>query len=166
MTRARFSTVVLTSVSLLTLAACGGEEPSTTAAPTPSTTTSATADTPSATGSSAAAADPASDKKLCEAAKKIGDESKAAVVKAVSSGQDPTPLMKKAYTDMAEGMVATAATGGSGSEVATALAAFGTEAGKVAGAADMTAAADGAGLRKASADANAACKQVGVNVNF
>ncbi|MFF3854683.1 hypothetical protein [Micromonospora sp. NPDC002575] len=169
MDHVRISTVVLTCVSVLALAACGGEEPASTAAPTSAAATTAaaspTADAASPTAAAPASADPAADKKLCETAKKIGDDSKAALVKAVSSGSgDPTPALKKAYTEMAEGMAT--ATGGSGSEVATALAEVGAEAGKIANAADLRTAADDPGLEKAGAKANAACKKVGVDPNL
>ncbi|WP_165949839.1 hypothetical protein, partial [Micromonospora sp. KC207] len=115
---------------------------------------------------STAAADPAADKKLCQAAKKIGDDSKAALVKVVTSGGDPTPALKKAYTEMADGMADVVATGGSGSEAAAALAAFGAEARKVASASDVTAAADSPVLEKTGARANVACKKTGVSLNF
>ncbi|MGB2569526.1 hypothetical protein ACPFP2_13890 [Micromonospora citrea] len=133
--------------------------------PSPSAAASATTGAPSVSPS-AAAADPAADKKLCESAKKIADDSRSAVVKAASSGADPTPALKQAYADMAKGMAATAATGDSGSEVAAALTAFGTEAGKVATAADMTTAADSPAFQQAGTKANGACKKVGVDLNF
>ncbi|TDC40980.1 hypothetical protein [Micromonospora sp. KC213] len=148
---------------MLALAACGGEQPSKTAPPTLPATTSV-ADAPAAAATaSAVAADPASEKKLCEAAKKIGDESKAALVQAVTSGGDATAVMKKAYTDMAKGMADTAATAGPGSAVAPVLIAFGTEVGK---AAEDVAAADSPALEKAGKDVNAACKKAGVAINF
>ncbi|WP_432954908.1 hypothetical protein [Micromonospora haikouensis] len=162
MDHVRISTVVLTCVSVLALAACGGEEPAPTAAPTSAAATTAAA---APTAATPAAADPVSDKKLCETAKKIGDDSKKALMKAIVDGGDPAAAMKKAYTEMAEG--ATPAAGGSGSEVAAALAAFGAEAGKIANAADVEAAAeDSAALEKAGAKANAACKKVGVDPNL
>ncbi|TDB79070.1 hypothetical protein [Micromonospora sp. KC721] len=150
-------------MSVLAMAACGGEQPSKTATPTLPATTSV-ADAPAAAATaSAVAADPASEKKLCEAAKKIGDESRTALVKAASSGEDVTPVVKKAYTEMAKGLADTAATAGPGSEVAPALVAFGTEAGKAAK--DM-AAADSPALEKAGKDLTAACKKAGVAINF
>ncbi|MEV4491816.1 hypothetical protein AB0K04_17085 [Micromonospora coxensis] len=166
MNRARFLTVVLACASVVALSACGGEDPSPVTLPSPSATASATTAAPSVAPSSAAAADPAADKKLCESAKKIADDSRSAVVKAATSGADPTPALKKAYADMAKGMAATAATGASGSEVTAALTAFGTEAGKVATAADMTTAADSPAFQQAGTKANAACKKVGVDLNF
>ncbi|SCG38910.1 hypothetical protein [Micromonospora halophytica] len=166
MNRARFSSIVLACASVVALSACGGEDPSPVTAPSPSTAASATTGAPSLSPSAAAAADPATDKKLCESAKKISDDSRAAVVKAASSGADPTPALKKAYSEMAKGMAATVATGDSGSEVVTALTAFGTEAGKVATAADMATAADNPAFQQAGTKANAACQKVGVNLNF
>ncbi|MFI9640260.1 hypothetical protein ACIG87_09340 [Micromonospora sp. NPDC051925] len=164
------STVLLTCVSVLALAACSGEAASTTAAPSATASAAAPSASPSAAvssaaGSPAAAADPAADKKLCEAAKKIAEETKADVVKAAMSGGDPTPAMKKAYSEMATGL-AKATTGTSGSEAATALSAFGAAAGKVATAPDMDAAASKPEFQKTSAMANSACKKAGVNINF
>ncbi|SCG48578.1 hypothetical protein [Micromonospora coxensis] len=165
MNRARFLTIVLACASVVALSACGGEEPSPVTLPSPSATASATTGAPSESPS-AAAADPAADKKLCASAKKIADDSRSAVVKAATSGADPTPALKQAYTDMAKGMAATAATGAAGSEVTAALTAFGTEAGKVATAADMTTAADSPAFQQAGTKANAACRKVGVDLNF
>ncbi|MEU7615921.1 hypothetical protein AB0B27_07455 [Micromonospora rifamycinica] len=165
---ARLSTVALTCVFVFALAACSGEETSTTAAPSASAT--ATTAPPSASPSSAAgdptaAADPTADKKLCTTAKKIADETKADVVKAATSGGDPNPALKKAYTEMATGL-AKATAGSPASEVATALGAFGVAAGRVATAPDMEAAADRPEFQKTSAMANDACKKAGVDINF
>ncbi|WP_328344148.1 hypothetical protein [Micromonospora sp. NBC_00421] len=167
------STVALTCVSVLALAACSTAEPSTTAAPSASASTApsaspATTDpatTGPATTGPAAAADPAADKKLCTTAKKIADETKADVVKAATSGGDPAPALKKAYSEMATGL-AKATAGTPASEAATALAAFGAAAGRVATAPDMAAAAGRPEFQKTSAMANAACKKVGVDINF
>ncbi|MEU8022505.1 hypothetical protein AB0B88_09810 [Micromonospora haikouensis] len=166
----RISTVVLTCVSVLALAACGGQEPAPTAAPTSAAATATTAAAAPTTGAAAptaaapASADPAADKKLCETAKKVADDSKKALMKAVVDGGDPAAAMKKAFTEMSE---VAPATGGSGSEVAIALAAVGAEARRIANAADVEAAAeDSAALEKAGAKANAACKKVGVDPNL
>ncbi|WP_343448813.1 hypothetical protein [Micromonospora oryzae] len=164
----RISTVVLTCVSVLALAACGGQEPAPTAAPTSAAATATTAAAPTTapapTAATPASADPAADKKLCETAKKIADDSKKALMKAVVDGGDPAAAMKKAFTEMSE---VAPATGGSGSEVAIALAAVGAEARRIANAADVEAAAeDSAALEKAGAKANAACKKVGVDPNL
>ncbi|MBO4163205.1 hypothetical protein [Micromonospora antibiotica] len=171
MNHARFSTVALTCLSVLALAACSEAKPSTTAAPSssatgaaapaasPSVTTAPTTDAPTA------AADPAADKKLCTAAKKIAETTKVDVVKAAMAGGDPNPAIKKAYNELASGL-AKATAGTPGSEAATALAAFGVAAGRVATAPDMDAAADGPEFQKTSAMANAACKKAGVDINF
>ncbi|WP_431925811.1 hypothetical protein [Micromonospora wenchangensis] len=164
------STVVLTCVSVLALAACSEAEPSTTAAPSTSAGASATAAAPSATtdpttGGPTAAADPAADKKLCTAAKKIADTTKADVMKAATSGGDPTPTIRKAYTEMAQEL-AKATTGVPTSEAVTALAAFGAASGRAATAPNLDTAADAPEFQKTSAMANAACKKVGVDTNF
>ncbi|WP_194822065.1 hypothetical protein [Micromonospora sp. S-DT3-3-22] len=164
------STVVLTCVSVLALAACSEAEPSTTAAPSTSATASATAAAPSATtdpttGGPTAAADPSADKKLCTAAKKIADTTKADVMKAATSGGDPTPTIRKAYTEMAQEL-AKATTDAPTSEAVTALAAFGAASGRVATAANLDTAADAPEFQKTSAMANAACKKAGVDTNF
>ncbi|MEV6798215.1 hypothetical protein AB0M91_07700 [Micromonospora rifamycinica] len=171
---ARLSTVALTCVFVFALAACSGEETSTTAAPSasatattapPSASPSSAAGDPTAAANPTAAADPTADKKLCTTAKKIADETKADVVKAATSGGDPNPALKKAYTEMATGL-AKATAGSPASEVATALGAFGVAAGRVATAPDMEAAADRPEFQKTSAMANDACKKAGVDINF
>lgn len=175
MDHVRLSTVVLTCVSVLALAACSEAEPSPTAAPSTSASASATTAAPSATtdpattdpstGGPTAAADPAADKKLCTAAKKIADTTKADVMKAATSGGDPTPTIRKAYTEMAQEL-AKATAGAPASEAVTALAAFGVASGRVATAANLDTAADAPEFQKTSAMANSACKKAGVDTNF
>ncbi|MGW1062821.1 hypothetical protein [Micromonospora rubida] len=106
-----------------------------------------------------------SDKKLCESAKKAGDDMKAQFVAAMQSG-DPSPaVFKKILTDLDEKLTTLAATGSDG-KVATALKQFGVEASKAAAAADPADAADNPAFEKAGADITAACKAAGVSVNF
>ncbi|WFE94116.1 hypothetical protein [Micromonospora sp. WMMD987] len=169
---ARLSTVALAGVLVCALAACSAEETPTTAAPSatattavPSASPSSAAGDPTTAAGPTAAADPTVDKKLCTTAKKIADETKADVVKAATSGGDPNPALKKAYTEMATGL-AKATAGSPASEVVTALAAVGVAAGRVATAPDMDAAADRPEFQKTSAMANAACKKAGVDINF
>lgn len=171
MDHVRLSTVVLTCVSVLALTACSEAEPSTTTAPSasataaaPSAATDPTTIDPS-TGGPTAAADPTADKKLCTAAKKIADTTKADVMKAATSGGDPTPTIRKAYTEMAQ-KLAKATTGVPTSEAVTALAAFGAASGRAATAANLDTAADAPEFQKTSAMANAACKKAGVDTNF
>lgn len=177
MDHVRLSTVVLTCVSVLALAACSAAEPATPAAPSTSATATAgaassvspsTAASPATTDPAAnptGAANPAADKRLCTTAKKIAEKTKVDVMKAAMSGGDPNPAIKKAYTEMATEL-AKATAGTPGSEAVTALAAFGAAAGRVATAPDMDAAASGPEFQKTSAMANAACKKAGVDINF
>ena len=175
MDHVRLSTVVLTCVSVLALAACSAAEPATPAAPSTSATAGAASSVSPSTAASPAttdpaanptgAANPAADKRLCTAAKKIAEKTKVDVMKAAMSGGDPNPAIKKAYTEMATEL-AKATAGIPGSEAVTALGAFGAAAGRVATAPDMDAAASGPEFQKTSAMANAACKKAGVDINF
>ncbi|NBE80219.1 hypothetical protein [Micromonospora rubida] len=155
----------------MALTACGGEEETpTTAGSTPSASTvpSSAAASASSVPSSSAATDAkggTSDKKLCESAKKAGNDMKAQFVAAMQSG-DPSPAaFKKILTDLDEKLTTLASTGGD-SKVAAALKQFGVEASKAAAAADPADAADNPAFEKAGADITAACKAAGVNVNF
>ncbi len=123
---------------------------------------------PSAPPSSAAAqtARGASDKELCQSAKKAGDEMKAALVAALKAGKDPSPaLFRKILTELTEKVTTVAATGVDG-KVVTAMNQFGVEAAKAAAAADPAEAADNPAFEKAGKDLAAACKAAGVTVTF
>lgn len=107
-----------------------------------------------------------SDKKLCEAAKKAGDEMKAEFVAAVTSGQEASPaVFKQILTDLDKKVTTVASAGGDG-KVATALKNFGVEASKAAASANPAEAADNPAFEKAGADITAACKAAGVSVVF
>ncbi|RGC66478.1 hypothetical protein C5N14_24070 [Micromonospora sp. MW-13] len=171
MKRFRATSALLTCASLLALAACGGEDTASTAgsAPSASTAASSAATSVSSAPSSTAAAGTtggASDKKLCEAAKKAGDDMKAELVAALKSGNEPSPAMfKKILTALDEKVTALASTGGD-SKVAIALRKFGAEAAKAASATNPADAADNPAFEKAGADITAACKAAGVSVTF
>ncbi|MFI0796916.1 hypothetical protein ACH4OY_30155 [Micromonospora rubida] len=154
----------------MALTACSGEDTKTTAGSTPSASTapsSAAASASSAPSSTAAAGTTggASDKKLCESAKKAGDDMKSQFVAAMQSGEPSPAVFKKILTDLDEKLTTLAATGSEG-KVATALKQFGVEASKAAAAADPADAADNPAFEKAGADITAACKAAGVSVNF
>ncbi|WP_433344212.1 hypothetical protein [Micromonospora sp. CA-111912] len=155
----------------MALTACGGgEDTTTTAGSTPSASTapsSAAASPSSAPPSTAAtgATGGTSDKKLCESAKKAGDDMKAQLVAALQSGEPSPATFKKILTDL-EGKMTTLASTGGDSKVATALKQFGVEAAKAAAAADPANSADNPAFEKAGADITAACKAAGVSVNF
>ncbi|WP_447140088.1 hypothetical protein [Micromonospora sp. LZ34] len=148
----------------MAVAACGGEDTATTAGSTPSAAPSSAAAASSAPASSAATGGK-SDKELCESAKKVGDEMKAALVAAMQAG-DPSPaVFKQILTDLDQKMTSLVSAGHD-SKVATAIKLFGAEASKAAAAADPATAADNPAFEKAGADITAACKTAGVNVNF
>ena len=151
----------------MTLAACGGEDTTTTAGSTPSASTaSSSAAVSSAPSVSASTTAAASDKELCESAKKASDDMRAALVTAVQSGKQPTPaVFKEILTGLEQKITAVASTGGDG-KVTTALKQFSAEAAKAAAAADPATAADNPAFEKAGTDLSAACKAVGVNVTF
>ncbi|MFI7574049.1 hypothetical protein [Micromonospora sp. NPDC049497] len=172
MTRSRLLPVVLACVSLMALAACGGEETGTTVGAAPSATApSATAPspTPALPSPSAAVSTTAtvSDKKLCETAKKASADMKGALTAALRSGEAPSPaLFGKVLSGLEKNMTAAAATGNPASPVTAALTAFSAEAGEAAKAADPATAAADPAFEKAGTTLSAACKKVGVTVTF
>lgn len=158
----------LLCASLLTLAACGsGDDTATTAgsAPSAAATTAAPA---SAAPSAPVAADGASkgDKEICESVKKAGEDMKAGLITALSSGEEPSPaVFKKILTDMNNEVSSLAESGGD-SKVVAALKEFGAQAAKAAKAADPAEAASNPDFEKSGAALTAACKTTGVDVNF
>ncbi|WP_307871740.1 hypothetical protein [Micromonospora sp. U21] len=164
MKRFRVTSTVLICASLMTLAACGGEDSATTAGSTPSASTaSSSAAAPSTSASTTAAA---SDKELCESAKKASDDGRALLLKAVQSGKAPTPAeFKEILTDLEQKFTTAAAAGGDG-KVAPIMKQFAAEAAKAAAAADPATAADSPAFVKVGADLSAACKAVGVTATF
>ncbi|MER7892933.1 hypothetical protein ABTX15_24235 [Micromonospora sp. NPDC094482] len=162
----RVPAVVLISACLMALAACGEEDAATTAGPSPAVSAApSSADVTPSSAPSSPAAGGRSDKELCESAKKVGDDQKAALIAAMQSGEPSPADFKKILTEMSEQM-ATLASAGGDSDVATAMSSFGAQASKAAAAADPVGAADNAAFEKAGADITAACKAAGVSVNF
>jgi hypothetical protein len=166
--RFRVTSTVLICASLLTLAACGGEDTTTTAGSTPSATTasSASASASSAPSASASTTAAMSDKELCESAKKASDDGRALLLKAVQSGKEPTPAEFKEILAGLEQKFSAAAADGGDSKVAGIMKQFAAEAAKAATAADPATAADNPTFVKVGADLSAACKAVGVTATF
>ncbi|WP_433319368.1 hypothetical protein ACQP0U_14085 [Micromonospora sp. CA-269861] len=159
------SAIVILAVTTA-LAGCGDSDKATTAG---STTPAPTSAAPSAVATSAAAtpasspaAGAASDKELCESAKKASDEMKAELVKIAMAGEPSAADQKKILADLEKKMVAVAATGDG--KVAAALRTFGAEAAKAAAAADPATAADNPAFEKAGNEINTACKAAGVKL--
>lgn len=160
------------------LTACAGDDAATTAGSTPAASTApsaassaavaapATTSTAPSAASPSAAAGGTSDKELCTAAKKAGDDMKQDLITALQSGADPSPaLFKKIFTEMSKEMATLSAAGGDG-EVASAMKKFGVEAANAAKAADPADDAGNPAFEKAGAAVTAACEPTGVNVNF
>ncbi|WP_328654590.1 hypothetical protein OG598_12610 [Micromonospora sp. NBC_00330] len=163
MKSSRLASAMLILAVSTALAACGDADKATTAG---STTPAPTSAAPSAVATSAAAtpasspaAGAASDKQLCEAAKKVSDEMKAELVKVATAGQDSPADYQKILSDLDKKMVAVAATGDG--KLAAALRAFGAEAAKAAAAADPATAADNPAFEKAGNNLSAVCKAAG-----
>ena len=156
----RAGSTVLISVSLMTLAACGGKEAASTAAPAAPAATNASAGVPAAAGTGGATG-AGNDATLCHAAKKAHQDMLTQFT-AAASGATPSPeAVQKAVTDLGTALTALAATGGN-SKVATAINQYGAAAAKAA-AAGPGAAEDDPALSKASEELRAACKAVGVD---
>jgi hypothetical protein len=158
----RITSAALIGVSMMALAACGGED-ATTAKPAPATTTAATplASEPAEAGTTGGV----SDKELCESVKKAGDDMTAALVAAVKAGEPTAADYSKILTGMAAAMDKLAATGTEG-DVLTAIKKIGAESATAAAAGDPTEAASTASFEKAGAEMTAACKKAGVKLNF
>ncbi|MEW2430745.1 hypothetical protein AB0877_22275 [Micromonospora sp. NPDC047644] len=162
MKSSRLASAMLILAVSTTLAACGDADKATTAG---STTPAPTSAAPSAVATSAAAtasspaAGAASDKELCESAKKVSEEMKAELVKVAMTGEASAADYQKILNDLDKKIAAVAATGDG--KVATALRAFGAEAAKAAAAADPATAAENPAFEKAGKDISAACKAAG-----
>jgi hypothetical protein len=148
---------------MLTLAACGEDDTATTAGSTPPA--SAPASVPATVPSSPAGADTANDKKLCASAESAGQAMKKELIAALQVSDSPSPAAYKKILAGLDKKMTTLAAGGDGA-VATAIKKMGTEASKAAAAADPVEAAANPTFEKAGTDLTAACKAVGVTVNF
>ncbi|MFC4019462.1 hypothetical protein ACFOW4_16175 [Micromonospora sp. GCM10011542] len=172
MKRFRVFSTMLISASLMTLAACGGEDTTTTAGSTPSATTasSAAASASSAPSASTGTTAAMSDKELCEAVEKAGNEMRpalaAAMQSALQSGEEPSPVVFKEILTGLEQKITKAVPAGANSEAATAVKRFAAEAAKAAAAKNPVDASENPAFEKAGADITAACKAAGVTVNF
>jgi hypothetical protein len=156
----RASSTLLISVSLMTLAACGGEEAAGTAAPAAPAAANASAGVPAAAGTGGATG-AGNDAALCRDAKKAHQDMLTQFATSASSATPSPEGVKKAVTDLGKALTALAATGGN-SKVATAINQYGAAAAQAAAAADPGLAEDPA-LGKASEELRAACKAVGVD---
>ncbi|MCY1137232.1 hypothetical protein OWR29_04415 [Actinoplanes sp. Pm04-4] len=163
MIRMRVVPAVLIGVSLMAaLTACGGDE--TTAASAPAATTAAApAPTTAAADPAASAAD---DKKLCAEAEKAGKEMKAELIKTLQAaeGEPDAAAMGKVLVGLADDLNQAAAS--SDSKVGQALKAFAAASDEAGKAANPETAADNPAYEQAGKDVRAACKEVGVAVNY
>lgn len=151
----RTTSTLLISVSLMTLAACGGKEAPSTAAPAAPAATNASA------GGTSSATDAGNDATLCRAAKKAHQDMLSQFAASASSATPSPDAVKKAVTDLGKALTVLAATGGN-SKVATAINQYGAAAANAA-AAGPEAAEDDPVLGKASEELRAACKAIGVD---
>ncbi|WP_410818408.1 hypothetical protein [Micromonospora sp. 050-3] len=166
MKSSRLASAMLILAVSAALAACGDADKATTAG---STTPAPTSAAPSAVATSAAAppasspaAGTASDKELCESAKKASDEMRVELVKVATAGEPSAADYQKILSDLDKKVTAVAASGDG--KLAAALRTFGAEAAKAAAAADPATAADNPVFEKAGKDISTACKAFGVNL--
>lgn len=145
---------MLISVSLMTLAACGGKEAASTAAPAAPAATNASAGVSAAADTGGATGAGNDDATICRDAKKAHQD----MLRQITGSPSPEAV-KKAVTDLGKTLTDLAATGGN-SKVATAINQYGAAAAKAA--ADPGAAEDPV-LDKASEEFRAACKAIGVD---
>ncbi|MFJ6168307.1 hypothetical protein ACIQH6_24530 [Micromonospora orduensis] len=172
----RVASVLLVLAASTVLTACGGEDAAPTAGSTPPAPTSAapssaapsTPVTPAsvAPATSSATTGAMSDKKLCESAKKAGDEMKAALIDMVKTGEPSAADYRKILTGLDRELTRVASAGAGNSKVAAALRRFGDEAAKAAAAPDPASAADNPTFEKAGATITSTCRAAGVTVNF
>ena len=165
--RNRLFALALAGASVLALTACGGEQvdaPAPSASATPAPATTGAAPTPDA--STPAAADAAGDKKICQAVKEAGDESKQLLFEALQAGKEPTAqMLAESYTDMATNLGKAADTGSPDSKVVLAIKEFQTQVTEAAAASDPVAAGDKPAFQKTAANQTAVCKETGVDIN-
>ncbi|MBM2621944.1 hypothetical protein JIG36_41230 [Actinoplanes sp. LDG1-06] len=161
----RTTFAALVGASLMSLAACSGDDTST-ASSTPTTATSAQPAAETTTEAVAPAGDAPADKDVCEAAGKADKAMKAELIEALkaSNGEPTAADYKKVLTGLATQL--TTAVGSSETEVGKAVKAFVADATEAANAADPVTAADNPEFTKAGSDLTAACKTAGVTVNY
>lgn len=157
--------MILISVSVLGLAACGEKSDPPTAASTPSTSTSSTGAPASIPPSpTTPAGDDKSDKDRCATIKAAGDKFKADLLAKIQSGDAQNPETYRAILSGFAGELTGVAKGDS--KVAKAANTMGTELKKAADAKDPVKAADGDALTKAAGDVEASCKAAGYTLKF
>ncbi|MEU4422879.1 hypothetical protein AB0F81_19800 [Actinoplanes sp. NPDC024001] len=162
MIRTRVFSAVLTGALLMTVAACGGDDAASTAGDAAAPATAAPAET-------TAAAAPADDKALCEQAGAASEQMRTEFVKlltgSLEAGAEPKPEdFKKILVGMEESL--TKAVGTADSEVAVAMKEVAAQSAKAAASADPSTAAEDPAFEKSGVALDAACKKVGVEVNF
>ncbi|GAB2619686.1 hypothetical protein Aab01nite_33810 [Paractinoplanes abujensis] len=169
MLRVRTTFAAVLGASLMSLAACAGDD-ATEASGTPATT--ATSAAPAATTEAAApAGDAPDDKTICNAANKADKAMKAELISQMqkTQGELDGAGYQKILVSLADQL--TAAAGSSESEVGKAVKTFSTlatEAGANAAkaGANPEAALAAPGFEKSGTDLTAACKAAGVTVNY
>jgi hypothetical protein len=159
MIKTRIASAVLSGVVLMTVAACGTDKTDSTAGAAPTNAASA----PAAAETTPAAA-PADDKAMCTEADKAAKAMTKSIVKLVATGADPAPAdFAKILNEMKTVLTATAQ---GDSKVATAMKELAAESAKAAALPDPAAATEEPAYQKANKEVTAACKAVGVKVNF
>jgi hypothetical protein len=156
--------VILISVSVLGLAACGEKSDPPTASSTPSTSTSTEAPASVPPSPATPAGDDQSDKDRCATIKAAGDKFKADLLAKIQSGDAQNPETYRTILSGFAGELTGVAKGDS--KVAKAADTMGTELKKAADAKDPVKAADGDALTKAAGDVEASCKAAGYTLKF
>jgi hypothetical protein len=174
--RTRFTTAVLFTAAMLSLAACSDDD-KTEAGGTPTTATSASAaaapssepavTAPATDAVPGSAAGGAADKAVCEATNTAGEAMKTSMLKLMSANSgNIAPADAKAILDDFTKSINQALDQAPESAVSTAAQKVADEAGKAAAAADPVEAAAAPEFEKSGTAFTAACKAAGVKVNF
>ncbi|GLY96768.1 hypothetical protein Acsp02_40220 [Actinoplanes sp. NBRC 103695] len=156
--------MILISVSVLGLAACGEKSDPPTAASTPSTKApvSIPPSPPASAGDSQGGG--TSDKERCAAIKTSGDKFKADLLAKIQSGDAQNPETYRTILSDFAGSMNNLAAGDS--KVAKATTTMIAELEKAAAAPDPVKAADGDALTKAAGDVESSCKAAGYTLKF
>ncbi len=167
----RSATAVLFCLPLLTLAACGQDDTTSTAAPATASAAPAASSAPAATTPSSPAAAPAgpaskADKALCTTVEKAGQTMKTEAITALSGGANPDPVDFKKILGTFAGKLTRAAATADDSQVTTAVKAMSTQAAQAAAQANPIDAAADPKFEEAGSQVTTACAAAGVKVNF
>ncbi|MBL7253996.1 hypothetical protein [Paractinoplanes lichenicola] len=169
----RFRTVLtaLVGASMMSLAACAGDDATEASSTTPATTATSAAPAATTEAAAPAAGDAPDDKTICTAAGKADKAMKAELISQMqkTQGELDGAGYQKILVSLADQL--TTAAGSSESEVGKAVKTFATlatEAGANAAkaGANPEAALDAPGFEKSGTDLTAACKAAGVTVNY